>query len=37
MGTLIVAGIAVPAIVAALMQLRHLRYIESLKARIGIS
>lgn len=37
MGTLIVAGIAVPAIVVALMQIRHVRYITWLKVRIGMA
>jgi hypothetical protein len=35
MGTLIVAGIAVPALIVALMHIRDLRHLAWLKVRIG--
>jgi hypothetical protein len=35
MGTLILGAIAVPALVVALIQIRHLRYIAWLTLRIG--
>jgi uncharacterized ion transporter superfamily protein YfcC len=36
MGTLIVAAIAVPALIVALLQIRHLRYVAWLKFRVGV-
>jgi hypothetical protein len=35
-GAVIVAAIAVPALILALMEIRHLRQIAWLRARIGI-
>jgi hypothetical protein len=37
MGTLIVGAIAVPALIVALLEIRHLRYIAWLRVRIGIA
>jgi hypothetical protein len=37
MGTFIVAGIAVPAIIAALMHIRYLRHVAWLKTRMGMA
>jgi hypothetical protein len=37
MGTFIVAGIAVPAIIVALLHIRSLRHVAWLKTRMGMA